>query len=251
MKITYSALLAILFINLSPFKLSGQTDEKKELFPFIYATYSFIAPGGEFADEYGVCSDIGAGAGIKTKSNWLLSIEATYLFGGNVKQNPLEGLLNSDNQITTMYGEVGQINMRLAGAQAKLNVGKVFPIFGSNNNSGLYIKGSMGFLQHKIFIETAGNNIPQLRGEYVKGYDRLRSGMLISEFIGWQNFDDKGAFHFFAGFEFTQAITENQRSWDFATNQKIEGQRLDFLYALKLGWYIPFRKKQATQFFYY
>jgi hypothetical protein len=251
MKTFYTVLFIVLIYNLNPKSALAQVDDKKVQFPYLYATYSFILPGGDLASEYGFASDIGVGVGIKTSNNWMLSAEGTYLFGSEVKQNPLEGLLNTDLQITNMYGELGQISIRLAGFQAKVNLGKIFPLDRSNQNSGIFIRGSLGLLQHQIYIETNGNNVPQVNGDYRKGYDRLCNGLLISEFAGWQNFDDNGAFHFFVGFEFSQAFTENRRSWDFATNQKIAEQRLDLVYALKLGWYIPFRQRQSTQYFYY
>ncbi len=251
MKIFCPCFAILSLISLTSVTVNGQSKEKKELFPYVYATYSLQIPSGDLVTDFGEGSEIGGGAGIKTKLNWMIGAEATLLFGGEVKQNTLEGLLNSSNQITNMYGEPGIISMRQSGFKVIGTLGKIISVFGVNQNSGILIRGNLGFLQHKIYIESDGNNVPQLMGDYVKGYDRLCNGMMVGEFIGWQNFSNNGAYHFIIGFEFTQAFTENRRDWDFATKQKIDDNRLDLIYALKLGYYIPFRQKQSTGYFYY
>jgi len=240
-------LIAVFALNVS----AQNSESKPEGFPFVYATYSFQVPSGDLQKRFGVSSEIGGGAGYKTSTNWVLGAEASYIFGNDLKENPLENIMNSNNQITNMYGEPSTIKMRQAGMQIKGTVGKIFPVSKNNGNSGIFIRGGVGLLQHKIYIENVGNNTPQVLGDYRKGYDRMCNGLSLSEFIGWQNFSNKGGYHFFVGFEFVQAWTKNRRAWDFSTNQKIEGQRLDLLYSIKIGWFIPFRKRQATGYFYY
>jgi hypothetical protein len=227
------------------------SDANTENYPFIYATYSFQSPGGDLSKRFGVSSQIGGGAGYKSKSNWIIAAEAAYIFGSDLKENPIENLINSNNEITNMYGEPAQINMREAGMHLMITTGKIISINKQNPNSGIFIRGGLGLLQHKIYIENNGNNTPQILGEYRKGYDRLCNGLALSEFIGWQNFSNKGAYHFLIGFEFTQGFTKNRRTWDFATNSKMDESRFDQLYSIKAAWFIPIRQKQATGYFYY
>lgn len=218
---------------------------------YVYATYSLQKPDGDINKRFGISSDIGGGVGHKTKGNIMFGIEATYMFGNTIKENTLENITNSYNQITNMYGEVSDIVLRESGVQIKGSLGKIIPVLKDNKNSGIFIKGSIGFLQHKIYIESKGNNTPQVMGDYRKGYDRLCSGAMVSEFLGWQNFSNKGAYNFLVGFEFIQAKTKNRRTWDYATNKKINNNRLDLLYTFKVAWYIAFNKQQATEYFYY
>jgi hypothetical protein len=245
----------LVFIGIILFATAIKAQEKKkkkaDKFPYVYATYSLQIPGDDLVTRFGTSSDIGGGVGYKTETNWTIGVEASYIFGNDVKENPLENLLNSHNQITNMYGEPSQIKMRQSGLRISGNVGKIFAVSHTNKNSGIYLRGGIGFLQHKIYIENDGNNTPQVLNDYRKGYDKLCNGMSFSEFIGWQNFSNNGGFHFIVGFEFVQAITENRRTWDYATNTKIEGQRLDLLYTFKIAWYIPFRRQQSNQYFYY
>jgi hypothetical protein len=247
----YCFVITFLLTNFVLSTYAQKTDLKPESFPFIYATYSVNIPGGDLSDRFGVGSDVGGGVGYKTSRNWVWGAEATYSFGSNVKENTIADLVNSDNQITNMYGEPSQVNMRQAGMQIKATFGKIIPVLPNNNNSGIYLRGGIGFLQHKIFIDNYGNNTPQIMGDYRKGYDRLTNGAALSEFIGWQNFANEGAYHFLVGFEFVQAITENRRTWDYATNQKLDGLRLDLLYSFKVAWFIPYRQRQSAGYFYY
>jgi len=244
----------ILFLGLFLYTINGfgQKDETKpDKFPFVYATMGFQAPAGDLSERFGVSAEVGGGVGYKIQNNWMISAEATYIFGNDLKENPLENLLNSEYQIINQYGEYSEIRMRQAGMQLKASLGKIIPVSKLNRNSGIFIRGSLGLLQHKIYIENVGNNTPQVLDIYRKGYDRMCNGLSVSEFVGWQNFSNEGGMHFLVGFEFTQGFTENRRTWDYATNSKIEGQRLDLLYSIKVAWYIPFLKRQAKGYFYY
>jgi hypothetical protein len=189
--------------------------------------------------------------GYKTQNNWMFSAEATFLFTNNLNEDPLDSISGENGQIINRYGDYSRVYLSQRGWHAKITAGKIFPVFNSNANSGFFVKGSVGILQHRIFIDNKGNNAPQIVGDYVKGYDRMCYGLSVLEFVGWQNFSSKNGLHFFAGFEFTQGFTKNRRSWDFATNKKIDEQRIDLLYSFKIGWYIPMGKRQATNYYYY
>lgn len=244
-------LMLSLGIFLFPEKAYTQNDDSKESIPFVYATYSAQLPGGDLVQKFGFSSDIGAGAGIKTENNWMWTAEATYMFGNNIKENPLLSITNVNGTITDIYGEEAGIQLWQRGMHLKVTLGKIIPVFNAYSNSGLYLKGSIGFLQHKTWIENRNNNTPQIQGNYQQGYDRLCNGLALSQFIGWQNWSETKGFNFFAGFEFTQGFTQNRRTWDFPTNQKIDKQRLDLIYALKFAWYIPFKRKQSAKKYYY
>jgi hypothetical protein len=244
MKVLYIYVLLLI-------SLSIKAEETTDRFIYIYSTYSIQQPDKDMSTRFGISSDFGGSIGFKTDKNWLFGIESTYIFGNNVRENTLENITNSHNQITNMYGGISEIIVRESGVQIKSYIGKIIPVLKKNKNSGIFIKANVGFLQHKIYIENKENNTPQIMGDYKKGYDRLSNGMMISEFIGWQNFSNKGAYNFLIGFEFIQAKTQVRRTWDYATNKKIDNSQLDLLYTLKVAWYITFHKHKATEYFYY
>ncbi len=248
MYLKYLLLLPVLLVS---FVATAQTKGTADKFPFVYATYSVQAPGGDMADKYGLCSDIGGGLGLKTSSNWIFSLEGSYLFGNEVKEDPLLSISNSDGGITDRYGAPAQIFMRMSGFHFRGIFGKIIPVLGSNKNSGLLLKGSVGMMQHRIFYSNTGNNTPQILDSYTDGYDRMCNGFAVTEFIGWQQFSEKKFYNFFAGFEFTQGFTQNQRQWDFATNQKIDDPRLDLLYAFRVGIMIRLKSRQSTDYYYF
>lgn len=247
----YLRYLLLLPVLLTFFIASAQTKATADNFPFVYATYSIQVPGGDMADKYGYSSDIGGGVGLKIKSNWIFSLDGVYLFGNEVKEDPLMSISNDNGGITNRFGAPSQIYMRLSGFHFRGTFGKIIPLLGSNKNSGILIRGSIGMLQHRIFYSVTGNNVEQIKGAYTYGYDRMCNGVAVSEFIGWQQFSDKKFYNFFAGVEFTQAFTQNQRQWDFATEQKIDAKRLDLLYAFRIGLMIRFKSRQATEYYYF
>lgn len=231
--------------------LSAQKSDEGESIPFLYATFAVQQPGGDLATRFGNSSDIGAGVGIKTKSNWMLSLEGTYLFGKSVKENPIMSITNIDGTITDIYGEESTLVFWERGMHWRGTVGKIIPVSKRSPSSGIFIRGSLGLFQHKIWIENRNNNTPQIQGDYQKGYDKLCNGLSITEFIGWQNWSEHKGFNFFVGFEFMQAWTQNRRAWDFPSNQKISDPRLDLISSLRIGWFIPFKRRQASNHYYY
>jgi hypothetical protein len=231
--------------------LKGQVKTEPEKIPFIYATYALQIPGGEMSKRFGVNSDFGGGIGFKTKSNWLYTLDATLIFGGNLKEEPLEGILTKDGQLIDQYGSYAPVAESERGIQVKAGVGKIISLKVSNINSGILIKGALGYIQHRIAFTNSENSTPQIQGEYVYGYDRFCNGISVNEFVGWQQFGQHRPIHFLIGFEFTQAFTQNRRAWDFATNSKLKENRIDLLNSLKIAFYIPIKQRQSTQYFYY
>ncbi len=228
-----------------------QAQTNQQHFQYIFATGSLQLPGADMAKSYGFSSGIGGGVGYKTKNNWVFETGGTFIFGNKINNDPLDSISNTNGQITNMYGDQAQIYLSLRGFYIAASAGKIITTSFGNKNSGILLKAGAGFMQHKIFIDNVGNNAPQVLGDYAKGYDRMCNGLAISQTIGWQNFSDNKGMHYFIGFEFTQGFTKNQRSWDFATRQKIDKQRLDMLYALKVAWFVPINKRQATKYYYY
>jgi hypothetical protein len=108
-----------------------------------------------------------------------------------------------------------------------------------------------GLLQHKIRIEVQDNNVPQLDGDYRKGYDRLTNGLALTEFVGYLHCGNNRLINFFAGIELTQAFTKSRRDWDFSTMRKDDSNRMDLLFGIKVGWFFPMYKHAATAYYIY
>jgi hypothetical protein len=231
--------------------VSAQDKNQPDHFTYIMGTYSLQIPGGDMAKRFGVSSDIGGGLGYKTKSNWMFGAEATLIFGNKLKEDPLKNILTKDGQMIDKFGSYAPIAENERGLQIKATVGRIIPVKGSNLNSGIFIRGAIGYIEHRINIVNTEGSTPQIDGDYYYGYDRYCNGFSTSEFIGWQQFSNEKAYHFMIGFEFTQGFTECRRAWDFETNTKLTGTRTDLLYTLKMAWFIPIRQRNTTKYFYY
>lgn len=203
------------------------------------------------ADRFGANSNIGTSFHIKTKKNIYFGAEGSFVFGSNVSQFGLmSNLFTSDNEILSNSGEVAEVLVQQRGWLVTLNAGKVFPLRKSNPNSGILLKGGIGYMQHKIRLETQMHTVTQLEDEYIKGYDRLTSGLLFSQFAGYFHMSNNRFANFYLGVEAYQGLTSGRRSWNFDTQNRDEGMRTDLLFGLRAGWVIHIYKRTGRDFYY-
>jgi hypothetical protein len=219
----------------------------------ISLNYSFQIPGGDLSNRFGLSSMVGPEIRLKTKNNWMIGIEGAYLFGGNIKEGTsmLDPLKTSNDQIINEYGEYSVVLLSERGFYIGGFAGKLFPVLGPNENSGLFINIGAGLLQHKIHIENKNNNTPPVLGDYKKGYDKLTNGLALNQFIGYQYLSNNKMINFYFGIELYQGFTQSRRDFDFYTRTQDTEQRLDLLYGLKAGWILPLYRQAPEKFYYY
>ncbi len=212
--------------------------------------YSFNVPLADMADRFGVNSSVGGNVLFKTTKNWLFGVEGQFLFGGNVKEDSLiTNLLNNNNFIIGLDGFPAELSILQRGFSVMAKVGKLIPTNPKNPNSGLMILLGGGFLQHKIRLEDTNEGIPQIEGEYAKGYDRLTNGWAIKEFIGYLYLDRRKLVNFYVGVEAIQAFTQGQRSLHFDTQASGTDSRFDMLMGVRIGWVMPIYGRSASQYY--
>ena len=216
-------------------------------------SYGAQLPMGDFADRFGFTNTVGASAGYKTKSNWIFTLGGYYLFGDNVKDKNtlLSSMTNSSGLIIGFRGEQSFVNISQQGYMLNAQVAKILPWGAANPNSGIILGLGGGFYEYWIGLRADGNNVPQLLDEYQKGYDRLTNGMFVQEFIGYHFQGESRLLNFYGGFEFTQGFSANRRSYDIPTMQKIDDNYLDLFFGFKVGWMMPFYKREKDKYYYY
>lgn len=245
--------LFLLFFFLVPqFLFSQVTRDSAQTIPMFSATYSYQVPGGDLAKRFGNNSTIGGSFSVKTKSNFIIGIEGHFLFGDSVKESGIfDSIRISNGQILNKYGEYAKVIISERGYHFAVRVGKLFPVFGSNPNSGILTSVSVGFMEHKIRIENDGNNAPQILEDYKKGYDRLSNGLAFSSFVGYMYMGKRRFINFTIGLEFFYARTKCRREYNFDTMEKDTRARNDFLSAAKVSWMIPINKRMPEKYYYY
>ncbi len=246
----YFAVLFLVFI--SQFVFSQRAITKAATVPMFSFSYAFQIPQKDLALRFGANSNIGTAFTLKSENGWLIGLEAEYLFSGNIKEDSiLDGLRTENGNIINKLGEYSNVLLWERGYFVAAKFGKIIPVFNINPNSGIYLSGSVGFLEHKIRIENQGNIAPQITGDYAKGYDRLTNGLAIKEFVGYMYIGENQLANFYAGFEFYQSWTQNRRSYNFDTMEADNSKRNDNLISFRLGWIIPLYRRIPDSYFTY
>lgn len=213
--------------------------------------YSILAPAGDMKNRFGATTNIGLGFLRKTKTNLFWGAEINYLSGSTVKEKyVLDGISTERNQFININGNFADVRMFERGISSYARLGKLFPVFGSNKNSGILVLAGVGFLQHKMHIEVLDDNVPALYKERRKGYDRLSNGLSIQEFIGYYYLHSKYLYNFYVGFDLSQSFTQNRRDWDVYSQSKLEENRKDYLNGIRVGIVFPLYQRMPKEYYF-
>jgi len=235
--------------------LHGQRNVKDSAIatPWIGVHYGGNFPSGDLNNRYGYLNHIGIMAGYKTAKQLYLGLDANFMFGNQVKMTGLfDHLVDSQGNITDINGDIAIVLVMPRGFNANLSIGGLWPVWGSNKNSGIFVHGGAGFLLHHMRIETQNQVIPQLELDYKKGYDRLTTGINTHQFIGYSFMADGGFYNFYGGLYAQQGFTKNRRTifFDQPTTPVSTDLRLDLQVGFRLGWFIPIYKRKPKDFYY-
>ena len=99
-------------------------------------------------------------------------------------------------------------------------------------------------------MEDQSNEIAQLTGEYLKGYDRLTAGPAGHLFLGYFHMSNNKMINFFAGVEYVQAWTRSQRNWNFDTQTRDTALRNDGLLGVRAGWVVHLYRRAPDAFYF-
>ncbi len=248
-------LLILLFAVLSISLSYGQRDVSDDVIgtPYCGIQYGMNWTGGDLAERYGLTNTLGGFAGYKTKNNFIFGLDGNFIFGNKIRiDGVLDNIRDEAGNVTNTSGGPAIVLLFNRGFHANATVGKVFPVLSPNPNSGIMVQLSAGYLLHKLRVETQEDDVPQLQGDYLKGYDRLTIGVNTAQFIGYSFMANQGIYNFYAGFYCQQGFTQNQRSefWDQPNQTVSQDLRLDVMYGFRVGWLIPIYKRQPKDYYY-
>jgi hypothetical protein len=208
-------------------------------------------PGGDMAKRFGTSYRLGPAVMYKTTSNYMFGVKTDFIFGGNIKQDSLlHGVYDKYGTFINTDGKRIGVGLFERGYAIGLEGGKIFTLGHSNPNNGILALSGAGFIQHKILIQDKDETIPQLRGDYKKGYDRLTNGWYLEQFVGYNMFDKGGLLNFNIGFDFMAAFTKGRRDYLYDVRRPESDGRIDLLFGIRGCIYVPiFKKKSEEKYF--
>lgn len=218
--------------------------------PIVGLHFSGQMAEGDLKTRFGNSGNVGIPVIYKTRKNWVIGIEANYFFGKTVKeQNLLSNMKNEEGTITANDGAPGRLRINERGWNTFVTFGKILPVMANNKNCGPVIWAGVGYMQHKVNLYDVGKNLPQLRGDLRKGYDRKTGGIAFTQFIGYMYLSNNRLTNFYAGFEFNEGFTKGIRGYQYDTMQSDEAKRTDIQIGFRIGWALPLYKR-IKEFYY-
>lgn len=246
---------AVIIFGFLFFATSGRSqisvDETPEFIPYLTVTYGLYLPGADLADRFGLTNYLGGMFTIKTASNFTFSVNGGGYFGNDVReQNLLHAMRTDHGDVLDDNAIIAEILLMERGLQFTAKAGKIIPVGNVNPNSGVHFELGMGYNTHWIRIENQENTIPQLTKEIKKYYDRRVHGFLLTEYIGYVFFSNKGLVNFTAGLDFMQGFNSDYRTYNIDDKSKVNSNRLDLYFGFRVGWSILFRRQMSSAYYY-
>lgn len=208
-------------------------------------------PGGDMADRFGTSYRVGGNVFYKAKSNWVLGVKFDYLFGTTIKEDSL--MINVTDKYGSYISNSGQrigVTIYQRGYIVGLQAGKIFNLSNKSSDNGIIALTSIGLMEHKVLIRDRDNAIPSLKGDYLKGYDRLTNGLVLEQYVGYSYFANNNLLNFNIGLNVSAGFTQGRRDYLFDVMRTDNVNRLDLLFGIRAGWYIPIFKRKSEEFFF-
>lgn len=208
-------------------------------------------PGGDMAKRFGTSYRVGGALMYKTSKNLIYGLKCDYLFGSKIKEDSL--MINIKNQYGQLVANDGQkfnVGTFERGIVLGIQAGKILNTSPRNADVGILVMTGIGFIQHKIHIYDKTASIPQITKDYKKGYDRLTNGWYIEQFVGYNHFSKNALINFYAGFNLMAGFTKGRRDYLYDVMRTDDKSRIDLLFGIRAGWYIPVFKKKSEELFF-
>ena len=203
---------------------------------------------GDLNDRFGTTLSLGAGMDFITeKNNLILGWKGDFHFGNNVKEDVLGGLAPLGFIFGNSLSPANELRRAQRGSYLGIHIGKIFPLSSNNSRSGIRFTLGGGLLQHRIRLQQDPLNfVPQIAGEYGRGYDRLTNGFALRQFLGYQLLGNDKLVNFTFRLEFIEGFTQNRRNFNFDEMSVDTERRLDLIIGVKVGWTLPFYIGEST-----
>lgn len=208
-------------------------------------------PAADMADRFGTSYRVGGAILYKTTSNWLFGPKIDFISGSTIREDSLIVNLRDENgYLLDQDGSRKNIKTFERGYMIGVQAGKIINTSKTNSDNGVLISTSFGFMQHKINLFDRDKSIPQIRGDYRKGYDRLTNGLYIGQYVGYNHFAKDGLVNFHIGMEVNAGFTKGRRDYLYDVMRTDDKSRVDILFGIRGGWYIPIFKRKSEEIYF-
>ncbi|MCD6063992.1 MAG: hypothetical protein K0R82_1903 [Flavipsychrobacter sp.] len=208
-------------------------------------------PAADMADRFGTSYRLGGAVLYKTRSNWMFGPKIDFILGNQITDDSLLiNLTQADGSILNQDGQLVGVGTFERGYLIGIQGSKIMNLSKTNADNGLLITTTVGFMQHKINLFDKQKTIPQLRGDYRKGYDRLTNGMFVEQYLGYNYFSKDGFINFHIGLNVTAGFTQGRRDYLYDVMRPDNASRLDILFGIRGGWYFPIFKRKSEEIFF-
>jgi hypothetical protein len=244
--------MTLIFTQLTLNAQNKSHSDTTEVFSLIGVSASFQKAAGDLQNRFENSYSINFSFNRKTWNNFTYGFEIQNTADAVIaNRDKFFGDLAPNGILTDVNGEYGNVVLSGRGMNTMLVAGKIFPnIFNINSISGLWLQGGVGYTWNKIRIDDRNNSVAFLSSDVIKGYDQLTHGISTYQSIGFIYFGDNRRVNFNVSFEFQQGFTKNQRGYSYRDGIKIDDRNLDLMYGIKVGWYLPLRKRAKHDYYY-
>ena len=213
-------------------------------------SYGMQSPLGRLTDRFGqnFVAEMGTYLYPAGESGWQIGLSGALLFGDRVNEDVLQSLRTSQGFLYGNDKSVANIQLRMRGWRTLMFLGKDWTI---SPVSGLQGRIGGGYLSHKIRIQDDPQTfVPQVHGDYKRGYDRLEGGPLMYGWMGYHYRGSSNNLNFSIGLEGTFAFTRGLRSFQFDLRQAYLDRKSSAWIGLKATWVLVVLDGSSSQNWY-
>jgi len=210
--------------------------------------YGLAGPLSDLSDRFGTLFTIGGSVSYLSKSGLFGSINYSYLFGSQVKEDILSNLRTSEGGIIGRDMQFANVFLRARGSHLYVNAGYLLRFAGEQLRSGILVNGGAGMLTHRIRIVDDFNSIAQIGGDYIKGYDRLSRGLSLQQSISYLHLSGDKLVNFYVKLQLVEGFTRDLRQYNYNRTPVLKN-RVDILPSLEIGWIIPIYLRKEQRYY--
>jgi hypothetical protein len=212
-------------------------------------------PYGQLSEDYGSFGEVGGSMMFMNRSRLLFGLDGGFLFGSDVKKDPIPNLRNPDGSVSDGDGRDAIFRVFQRGTTVPgLRFGYVFPesrpFRKSNRLGGYSIAGGVSWLRHYTYIQELSKKTPQFSDQYRVGYDRLVTGPALGIWLGYLFLAHHNRINLQLEAGYLHGFTKTAR-YSFVDGEPAGVNRNDNLLQVKLKFFFSLRSIEENATYYY